>query len=182
MLFKFGAPCRSRAEWVGNLHALIVEPTEKLLLGLLVEEPRATPLIRVRVPFGKVDHADSEQVSLTISPADFKLLPAERAGGMEARPARGGASATRKRRGDEPSEKLLTARTRIECRDGEVGSLSAIQVDPRTGDLQAVTLPFGMPVTREVLIPFDHVATTLDDRVELHLDMDSLADFPTLRW
>ena len=89
---------------------------------------------------------------------------------------------TTRRRGEEPNERSLTARTRIECRDGEVGHLSAVQADPRSGDLQAITLPFGMPLTREVLIPWDQVSSVHDDRVELHLDMDALADFPTLRW
>ena len=177
MLLKFGTPCRSRAERLGSLHGLSVEPNEKLLLRVIVEEPQAEPLSRVKVPFGKVDQSDADQVVLALSPAELKAMGAHDADAKGGRKRTGG----RRRRGDEPVERVLTARTKIQCRDGEVGSLSTVTVDSRTGDLESFSFPFGVPVTRELQVGADQIAEIGDDRIVLKIDMDDLAGFPSLR-
>lgn len=177
MILKFGARCRSRSEVVGSLHGVAIEPAEKLVLQIIVEQPQATPLVRIKVPFGRVDSADADQVSLGMSPADFRALPQH---GVEAsrtvrRPVRGST------RGNAHDERVLTARTRIECRDGEVGSLGMLLADPRTGDLQGFTFAFGLQVMRDVHVGVDQIVDFRPDRIVVKFDMDELEHFPSLR-
>jgi len=179
MLLKFATRVRSRAEWLGSLTGVVIEPNDRILLRVVVEEPKASPLVHVGVPFGHVDAADASQVVLSISPAEFKKLPTvDRDGAAQARRR---LPSSRSRRSDEATERMITARSRVTCRDGEVGTVSAIQVDGRTGDLQAFTFAFGMPLTREVLVGFERVERIESDGLELGIDMDDLAEFPTLR-
>lgn len=171
MLLRFGTICRSRGEGLGTLHGVTVEPSEKLLLNVIVEEPQAAPLVRTRIPFGRIDHADRDQVAVGMPAAEFRALGVRdptvgRAGGQG-----------RRRRGDEPTGILLTARTRIECRDGEVGRLAAIVVDSRTGDVEAIVVPVGMPLTRDLVIGVEHVSDLRDDRLGLDCNLNDLADF-----
>src|SRR6185295_15990573 len=128
MLLKFGSPCRSRGERLGGLCGAWVEPVDRLLLALVVEEPQASPLVRVRVPFGRVDAADADQVVLGLSVAEFKAS-APRASAGTHRPR----GQSRRQAGADVAERLLTTATRIHCRDGEVGKLVALSADSRTG-------------------------------------------------
>ena len=177
MLLKFATACRSRSQWLGSLHGLAVEPAEKLLLKVIVEGAQAEPLVRVRVAFGRIDQADADQIVLGMSAEEFQALAQAEADGA----ARRRGPAGRRRRGDEPSERILTARSKVECRDGEAGSLAGVVVDSRTGDLEGIVLPMGMPMTRDVLVPADNLAEIRDDRVVLKFDLDDLAGMPTLR-
>ena len=52
MLLKFGAACRSQARFLGKLHGLAMEPTEKLLLKVVVEEHRLSPSSASASPSG----------------------------------------------------------------------------------------------------------------------------------
>jgi hypothetical protein len=179
VLLKFATRVRSRADWLGTLVGVVIEPNDRILLRVLIEQPRASPLVHVGVPFGHLEAADASQVVLSISPAEFKRLPVvDRDGGVQVRRR---SPSARGRRGDEATERLITARSRVTCRDGEVGTVSALQVDARTGDLQAFTFAFGMPLTREVLVGFERVERVENDGLELGIDMDDLAEFPTLR-
>ena len=171
MLLKFGTICRSRAEGLGTLHGLTVEPQEKLLLKVIIEEPQAEPLVRIRIPFGRVDHADSDQIVLGMPAAEFRALRSQ-----EQAPGRRGGQG-RRRRGDEPTEVVLTARARVDCRDGEAGPLTAIQVDARTGDIEGFVVPMGMPVTRDLLIGADQIADIRDERIGLKCDLNDLANY-----
>lgn len=177
MILKFGARCRCRSEMVGALHAVIVEPAEKLVLQIVVEQPQATPLVRVRVPFGRIEAADADHVALGMSAADFRLLPQHGAETSRTprRPARGPA------RSLETEERTLTARTRVECRDGEVGTLGALTLDPRSGDLLGFGFAFGIQITRDIAVGVEHVGEIRDDRLVLRFDMGDLEEFPTLR-
>lgn len=178
MLLKFGTPCRSRSDRLGTLHGVTLEPNEKLLLRVIVEEPQADPLVRIRVPFGRVDQADVDQIVLSVTLQEMQALPQHDPEGLRSKRRPGG----RRRRGDEPVERVLTTSTRVQCRDGgEVGSLSSISVDSRTGDLESFTFPFGMPLTREIQIPADQVSEIRDDRIVLKFDAESLQEYPTLR-
>jgi hypothetical protein len=176
MLLKLGTNCRSRAESLGALQGFVIEPIERLLLKIVVEEPHAEPLSRVRVAFGRIDHADADQVVLGVSAAEFRQLAQ-----ADADPLGRKRPAGRRRRGDEPPERALSARSKIECRDGEVSNLVAITVDARTGDLESVIFPLGMPMTRDIVVGVDQVAEVRDDRIVLKCDMDDLAEFPTHR-
>jgi sporulation protein YlmC with PRC-barrel domain len=178
MLLRFGAPCRNRSNRLGTLHGVAVEPAEKLLLRIIVEEPQAEPLVRVRVPFGRVDQADSDQIVISVTPEEMQQLPPHDPEGLRSKRRPGG----RRRRGDEPVERVLTGRTKVQCRDGgEVGALASVTVDSRTGDLESFSFPFGMPMTREISVPADQIAEVRDDRLVLKFDMDSLQEYPTLR-
>jgi sporulation protein YlmC with PRC-barrel domain len=175
MILRFGAPCRSRGERLGTLWGVSVEPSEKLLLRVIVEEPQAEPLVRVRVPFNRVEQADADQVVLGVSAAEMKSFPPMEA---DARGSNARRRASRRRRGDEPAERVLSARARIVSREGnEVGSLSALSVDARTGDLEDLSFPFGMPLTREVVIPAQHVDELREDRIALKVGVEELAHF-----
>jgi hypothetical protein len=176
MLLKFGAACRSRARLLGKLHGLAVEPAERLLLKIVIEEPQAEPLVRVRIPFGRLDQADADQVVLGLSGVEYEGLAK-----AEAEAAARRRSGGRRRRGDEPLEQVLTARTKIECRDGEIGQLVGIVVDPRSGEFESIILPMGVHVLRDVIVPAKEISGLLDDRVTLHCDMNDLAEHPSLR-
>lgn len=178
MLLKFGTPCRSRGEHLGTLWGVTVEAGERLLLRVIVEEPQATPLARVRVPFGRLEVADSDHVVLALSEQEFRALPPHEGDGARRRaPAASG----RRRRAEEAAERVLTASARVHCREGEVGMLSAVSVDSRSGDLEDISFSMGMPLTREVVIPAQHVEEIRDDRVQLSLGMNDLAEFPSRR-
>lgn len=172
-----GSRCRCQAEMVGTLHAVSIEPRERIVLQLVVEQPQASPLVRVRVPFGKIATADPDQVSIAMSAADFRALPefGGSASRTPRRPARGGG------RGELPDERIVTARTRIECRDGLVGNLTHLLVDPRSGDLTGLAFPFGVHFQRNLQVGFDKVADLGSDVIELSIDMDELEGMPTLR-
>ena len=177
MLLKFGTPCRSRGELLGTLWGVTVEPGERLLLRLVVEEPQAEPLVRVRVPFSRIEHADGDQVALSMTAAEVRACPHH-----ETESLRGGRRKPgRRRRGEEPPERLLTARARVLCRDDEVGQLVALTVDSRTGDIEDLGFPFGVPITREVVVAASHVEEIRDDRVVLKISMDDLGEFPSRR-
>ena len=175
MLLRFGAACRSRGQRLGTVWGACLEPSEKILLRLVVEEPQAEPLVRVKVPFNRIQTADSEQVALDISAEDFRACPPHGPAGDAGR------RVSRRRRGDEPVERVLTARTRLHCRDGEVGTLVALGLDPRSGDLLDVSVAFGMPLTRELVIGAEHVEEIRDDHVVLGIHRDELEAFPTRR-
>lgn len=175
MIFKFGTPCRSRGTHLGNLWGLSIEPSEKILLRAIIEEPQSEPLVRLQVPFGRVDHADADSVVLGISVDEFKQLPEFDLGGRTRR--RSG----RRRRGEEPLFRTLTTSTRLACRDGEVGTIDSIGIDSRTGDLSEVSFQMGVTTTREVVIGFEHVDEIGDEVIELRLNRDDLQGFPTRR-
>ena len=178
MIFKFGARCRCQTEHVGALRGIVVEPTEKLVLGLIVEQPQAEPLVRVRVPFLRVDAADGDQIALALSAADFRQLP-EHDGSASRTPRR---QNTRGSRTSTAAERILTSRTRIECRDGaDVGSLGCLLVDARSGDVTGFAFPFGVTVMRDLLVSADQIAEMADGRLVLELDAEALAELPTLR-
>ena len=84
-------------------------------------------------------------------------------------------------RGDQMDERLLNSRTRIECRDGLVGTLSHLMADARSGDLLGFAFPFGVHFQRSIHVGFEHVADIGNDSLELKFDMDELEAFPTLR-
>ena len=171
MLLRFGTICRSRGEALGTLHGLTVEPSERLLLRVIIEEPQADPLVRTRIPFGRIDHGDRDQIVVGMPAAEFRALSTrDPVQGRSAGPGR-------RRRGDEPSEVLLTARARVECRDGEVGNLTGLVVDARTGDVEAIVVPMGMPVTRDLFIGADQMADLRDERVGLKCDLNDLANY-----
>lgn len=178
MLLKFGAACRSQARFLGKLHGLAMEPTEKLLLKVVVEEPQAEPVVRVRVPFGRVDQADADQVALGLTGTEYDALAKGEAEAAERRRAGTGG---RRRRGEEPPEHVLTARTKVECRDGEIGNLSGIVIDPRSGELESIVVPMGVHVTREVAIAAKEVLEIRGEMISLQCDMNDLADYPSLR-
>lgn len=177
MLLKFGTHCRSRGERLGTLWALSVEPSEKLLLRAIIEEPQGEPLVRRLVPFSRLDQADDEQVVVGMTRDEFQALPCHDPGGGRGGRKRSG----RRRRGDEPVTRVVTARTRVACRDGEVGSLDALSVDPRTGDLTDLSFEFGHPTTRDLAVAIQHVEEVRDELISLALSMDDLADFPSRR-
>lgn len=175
MLLKIGAPCRSRGEHLGSLWGLTVEPREKLLLRAIVERPEADPLVRVKVPFGRIDRADADQVVMMATPADLESLPTHDAA-SEAAARR---SSRRRRRGDEVVERILTGDTPVHCRDGEVGRLMAITVDARSGDLEDLSFEFGAVETRELVVSIGQVDEITDERINLTLERDELAEFPS---
>jgi hypothetical protein len=109
--------------------------------------------------------------------ADFRQLPQHGAETSRTprRPQRGPS------RTIETEERLLTARTRIECRDGEVGTLGLVALDPRSGDLQGIAFPFGLQITRDVSVGIEHVTEIREGAIVLRFDMDELDQFPTLR-
>lgn len=176
MILKLGARCRCKSEIVGSLHGVSVEPQERIVLQLIIEQPQASPLVRVRLPFGRVDLADADQISIAMIGADFRTLPeyGGSASKTPRRPARGA-------RSDGPDERILTARTRVECRDGLVGNLSHLLVDPRTGDITGLAFPFGVHFQRNVQVPSSQVSSVSADVIELHFDMDEIESLPTLR-
>ena len=176
MLLRFGATCRSRGQRLGTLWGACFEPSEKLLLRVIVEEPQAEPLVRVKVPFSKLLAADGDQVALDISAEELRTSPAHGAPLADVDKRR-----ARRRRGDEPIERILSARTRLHCRDGEVGTLTGLSVDARSGDLLDLSLAFGMPLTRELVIGAEHVEDLRDDQVDLGINRDDLETFPTRR-
>ncbi len=181
MILKFGARCRCRSEIVGTLRGVLVEPRERLVLALVVEQPQAEPLVRIRVPFLRVDAADPDQIALGLSAADFRELP-EHDGSASRTPRR---PPGRGARGAGPSagdERLLTARTRIECRDGaDAGTLGCLIVDPRSGDISGFAFPFGVTVMRDLQVGADQIAEVQGDRIVLEFDEEAMQELPTLR-
>lgn len=177
MILKLGARCRCHAENVGVLHAVAVEPQERIVLQLVVEQPQATPLVRVRVPFGRIDFADADGVSLAMSAADFRALPQH--GAPTSRTPR--RSSSKGGRATDIDERLLTARTKIECRNGYLGTLTHLLVDPRSGDLTGLAFPFGLHFARNVNVGIDQLVEIGADEIALKFDMDDLEAFPTLR-
>ena len=176
MILALGSRCRCHAEMVGTLHGVAVEPVEKIVLQLVIEQPQASPLVRVRVPFGRIVTADVDQVSISMSPAEFRTLPqvGPPTSRTPRRPSRGG-------RGDDTEERILTSRTRIECRDGLVGTLSHLLADPRTGDLMGFAFPFGVHFQRNIQVGFDQVSDLGSEVLRLRFDMNEIETFPTLR-
>lgn len=159
-----------------------MEASEKLLLKLVIEEPQAEPLVRVRVPFGRIDLADADQVVLGLSESEYDALAkAEAEAAARRRGAAGGGTGLRRRRGEEPVEQLLTSRTKVECRDGEIGSLVAIVLDPRSGELVSIIVPMGVHVMRDVIVPAREVTGMTSEVVTLVCDMNDLAELPSLR-
>jgi hypothetical protein len=176
MLLKFGTPCRSRGQILGHLWGLSIEPGERLLLRLIVEEPQSEPLVRVQVPFGRLDQADADSVALGLAAEEFQSLPQFEGPGGRSRRRSG-----RRRRGEEPAFKTLTTSTRIACRDGQVGTLNGLGVDARTGDIVDVAFAFGVSTTRELAIGIDQVEEISEETIQLRLNMDDLAEHPSRR-
>jgi sporulation protein YlmC with PRC-barrel domain len=177
VLLKFGSACRSRGEHLGTLWGITVEPAEKLVLRVVVEEPQAEPLVRLKVPFSRVEQADADQLLVGLSVREFKAQQPHETDQARARKKAVG----RRRRGDEPVERVLTARTRVACREGDVGALAGVQVDARTGDIEGLAVPIGVPLTREVVVPASHVEDIRDERIQLRLGMNDLQDLPSHR-
>ena len=176
MLFKFGTRCRSGGTNVGNLWGLSIEPAERILLRAVVEEPQSEPLVRIQVPFGRVDNSDADVVSLGMSPDEFKQLPPLDQPGRGSRRRSG-----RRRRGEEPMFRTLTTGTRVACRDGQVGTLDAVSVDSRTGDLTDLSFDIGVTTTREIVVAFEHVEEIGEEEIVLRLNRDDLQEFPSRR-
>lgn len=172
MHLKFGTLCRSRGEELGTLWGLAIEPRERLFLRAILERPQADPLVRVKVPFASLARADDEQVVLELSAAELDRMPAHESddGDDASRRSR------RRRRGDEVLEKVLTARTRVHCRDGEAGPLVGLGLDERSGDIEDIALEVGATTPRVIRVKVQDVEQIEDGRIELGLNRDDLAE------
>ena len=171
MQLKFGSLCRNQGEDLGKLWGLAVEPRERLFLRALVERPQAEPLVRAKVPFANILRADDDQVVLDLSAADLERMPSH-----EPEDDDDGRRGRRRRRGDEVVERILTERTRVHCRDGEVGRLVGLGLDERSGDIEDIAVELGGMTERTVRVKIQDVDQFEDMRLELSVDRDDLAE------
>ncbi|MEM7248507.1 MAG: hypothetical protein AAF533_24455 [Acidobacteriota bacterium] len=173
MLLKFGTNCRGGEHELGTLWGVTVEPKERLFLRAVVEQPQADPLVRAKVPFGRVDRANDEQVVLSCSPEELGTMPRHDEPAADAQRKR----SRRRRRGEEIDERVLTKTTKVVCRDGEVGQLMSITVDARSGDLEDLSFEGGVTTPREVVVPASMATEWSEETVQLDCSRDDLESF-----
>jgi uncharacterized protein YrrD len=188
---------------LGRVRRVIVSPGSGEVRGLVVR----TGTLRHRdvvVPSEAIEGADEEIVRLRLSSGELDELPAYREEEFVKAPEGWRTPAGRKQTGAHFRLPLpaavsglrpvqagqteaalgglpLAAGQTVVCRDGEVGRLDLVLLDPTTRRATAFVVRRGVLLHRDTVVPVDWVREIGGDRVVLDVDRDQLERMPEYR-
>jgi sporulation protein YlmC with PRC-barrel domain len=163
MKIEIGAPVRTRdGKRVGEVHRVLIDLDDNSVTGIVVLKGRL--LSRdILVPLDFIDRVEDDDVVLTLDENELDQLP-EFAYNEILAPPPAWTMATpypdlsvyvpvqqRKRLGQHHID--LTPGTRVFARDGEIGRVEEIELDPITGELDAFWVRAGGIFAHDMRIP-----------------------------
>jgi hypothetical protein len=81
----------------------------------------------------------------------------------------------------ESGGKPIRAGQRVDARDGKVGTLDVVLVDPLTRRVTAIVVRRGLILARDTIVPVELIREISEDRIVLDADRDALAELPEYR-
>jgi uncharacterized protein YrrD len=201
-----GASVKARDKEIGKVDRVVVAPGTDAVVALIV---RKGLILRraVVIPIEAVEDADDDNVQLSISATDVEHLPEYREEDFVAAPAgwhspvdtgttdahgvvfrrsdqaavRGlqpvGVGQAPATRGGRP----LRAGMKVVCRDGEIGKLDLVLVDPQSRRATYLVVRRGGLLGRDTVIPVDWAAEIGPDRIYLDVPKEVLNELPEYR-
>ena len=167
MKIEIGAPVRTRdGKHVGEVHRLLIDLDDDSVAGIVVLKGRL--LSRdILVPLDFIDRVEGDDVVLTLDEDELEQLPefayneilAPPPAWTLAGPYPAGSFYVpiqqRKRLGQHHID--ITPGTRVLARDGDIGRVEEIELDPITGELEAFWVRAGGVFPHEMRIPAEWV-------------------------
>jgi uncharacterized protein YrrD len=201
-----GAAVKARDKEIGKVDQIVVAPDTGAVVALIV---RKGLILRrsVVIPIETVEDADDDHVKLSINSEDVERLPEYREGEFVAAPegwqspADTGPANTQGvlfRRSDQSAVRGLQPATvgqapaarggrplragmKVACRDGEVGKLDLVLVDPQSRRAKYLVVRRGLLLGRDTVIPVEWAAEIGPDRIYLDVPKEALNELPEYR-
>ena len=194
----------------GHVEKLVVDPGSKRVTHLVVARGVVVPRAVV-VPIARVTRVEGDTVVLDMSLDDLKAQPefaevdytapdpawAARHGynhtetlflmtgsmpiGVALTPAWSGMVAHHTHAGIAGPAVPVSRGTRVTCRDGELGRLDHVLLDPQTGAVRALVVRKGHLLTKDVSVPVGWVESIGEDEITLDADRALLEKLPEYR-
>src|SRR3981081_1899558 len=182
MRIEIGAPVRTHdGKRVGEVHRVLIDLDDNAVTGIVVLKGRL--LSRdILVPLDFIDRVDGDEVELTLDENELDQLPDFVYNEILAPPPAWTMATPypdlsvyvpiqqRKRLGQHHID--LTPGTRVIARDGEIGRVEEIELDPITGELDAFWVRAGGIFAHDMRIPAQWVERA--DESGVHVDATKL--------
>lgn len=189
MQIRPGAQVIAGTDLIGKVSRLVYRPESSEVVGIVV-----TGWIvlghDVFVPIEAIERTEPDAVHLALSLAEVSRLPPLEPGDASAdvAPAGGPSGRTRLVRaaasGQMPAlagGRPLRAGQKVTARDGEVGRLDLVLIDPRTDRATGFVVRKGTLLVRDVIVPIELVQEVERDRIVLNATKDEVDRLPEYR-
>jgi uncharacterized protein YrrD len=177
MRLEIGAPVRTRdGKHVGEVHRVLIDLDDESVAGIVVLKGRL--LSRdILVPLDFIDRVDGDEVVLTLNEDELDQLPEFAYNEILAPPPAWTLAGPypdgsfyvpiqqRKRLGQHHID--ITPGTRVVARDGEIGRVEEIELDPVTGALNAFWVRAGGIFAHDMRIPVEWVERAEESAVHV---------------
>jgi nucleotide-binding universal stress UspA family protein/sporulation protein YlmC with PRC-barrel domain len=164
---EIGAPVRTRdGEHVGQVHRVVLDLEQQAVVGVVVLRGPGLLARDVLVPIDLVEQVDDDGLTLRLTAGELDRLPDFAFNEFTTppptwtlfRPWPGPALVpVRQRKRLGPAQVDVTPGTKVMARDGELGTVDRIELDPSTARLEAFWVRAGRIFTHDMRIPAEWI-------------------------
>jgi uncharacterized protein YrrD len=185
-----GAQVISGDVQVGRVERVVFRPDSHEVVGIIVSGWIVLSH-DVYVPIEAIESSDDDAVHVSLTLTELEHLPPVGTDGVSADAQDGAARSTTAQRQLRPTSsgrmaalaggRPLRAGQKVVARDGEVGQLDLVLVDPRTDRAAGFVVRKGVFFVRDVIVPVEWIKSVQQDRITLVASKEQLERLPEYR-